>query len=244
MHLLKLLCRRETRMPLAALLCASTVAVALVLARIGFTGNLRYSFLGWNLFLAWLPLGFALLASDQFQRAPSRAPLRGKFWLWSALWLLFLPNAYYIFTDLIHLTNRYHFHFWIDLTVILSCALIGLVLGFVSLLLMQSLVAQRRGALWSWAFVLTVVSLSSFGIYLGRFLRFNSWDVVTKPGQLYHGITAFASGQSEPHHVAFLALFTVFLLIAYGLLYALTHLPAGLKLTAPPLPPPATPAQA
>lgn len=239
MQLLKLLFRRETRAPLAALIFASAVAMSLVLARIWFTGNLRYSFLGWNLFLAWLPLGFALLAGDQFQRPTPNGKLEAKFWLWATLWLLFLPNAYYIFTDLIHLTNRYHFHFWIDLTVILTCALIGLVLGFVSLLLMQSLVARRRGAAWSWAFVVAVMGLSSFGIYLGRFLRFNSWDVVAKPGQLYHGITAFASGQSEPHHFAFLALFAVFLLIAYVLLYALTHLPAGMKVTTPPGPAPA-----
>jgi uncharacterized membrane protein len=205
MRILNLIFRGETRAPLVALIFASLVSVGLVVARAAFTGNVRYSFLIWNLFLAWLPLVFALLANDCFRRtAPATRP-GGKFWIFSGLWLLFLPNAYYIFTDLIHLTNRYHFNFWVDLTVILSCALTGLVLGFVSVLLLQSLVAQRYGRLVSWGFVMAIVGLSSFGIYLGRFLRFNSWDVVAKPGQLYQGISAFATGQGEPHHFAFFA---------------------------------------
>ncbi len=234
MNVLKLLFRRETLAPLAALGLASAVSVGIILLRVLFTKNLYYSFLIWNLFLAWLPLVFALLARDIFQRTAAPAKLSGKFWLCSALWLLFLPNAYYIFTDLIHLTNRYHFNFWVDLTVILSCALTGLVLGFVSLFLMQSLVTQRRGGLVGWGFVAAIAGLSSFGIYLGRFLRLNSWDVVAKPGKLYEGISSFAMGQGHPHHFAFLALFAVFLFVGYVMLYALTHLPAGMQLATTP----------
>jgi uncharacterized membrane protein len=234
MHILKLLFRRETLAPMAALGLASAVSVGIIILRVLFTKNLYYSFLIWNLFLAWLPLVFALLARDAFQRTPPAAKLSGKFWLLSALWLLFLPNAFYIFTDLIHLTNRYHFNFWVDLTVILSCALTGLVLGFVSLFLMQSIVTQRRGALAGWGFVAAIAGLSSFGIYLGRFLRFNSWDIVAKPGKLYESISSFAMGQGHPHHFAFLALFAVFLFVGYVMLYALTHLPSGMQLAANP----------
>jgi uncharacterized membrane protein len=234
MHLVKLMFRRETLAPMAALIFASVATLSLVAARAAFSGNIRYSFLAWNLFLAWLPLVFAVLARDCFHRDAGAERLGGKFWLLSALWLLFLPNAYYIFTDLIHLTNRYHFNFWVDLTIILSCALTGLVLGFVSLFLMQAIVTQLRGRLLGWLFVMATVGLSSFGIYLGRFLRFNSWDVVAKPGQLYQGISAFATGQGEPHHFAFFALFAVFLFIAYVMLYALTHLPAGMQFAGAP----------
>jgi uncharacterized membrane protein len=229
MNLVKLLFRRETLAPMAALSLASAVSVGIVVLRVLFTKNIHYSFLIWNLFLAWLPLVFALLARDCFRRLEDPEKLGGKFWLFSALWLLFLPNAYYIFTDLIHLTNRFHYNFWVDLTVILSCALTGLVLGFVSLFLMQSIVTLRRGRLVGWGFVAAIAGLSSFGIYLGRFLRFNSWDVIAKPGQLYHSITSFASGQGHPHHFAFLALFAVFLFVGYVMLYALTHLPAGMQ---------------
>lgn len=229
MNLLKLFFRRETLVPMAALLFASGVCGTLVIARAIYTGNIRYCFLIWNLFLAWVPLGFALLAQDAFHRSTGTKRPARKFWLFGALWLLFLPNAHYIFTDLIHLTNGRYFDFWVDLAVILSCALTGLVLGFVSLLLLQSIVTQRRGALAGWGFVIAIAGLSSFGIYLGRFLRLNSWDVIAKPGQLYQGITAFATGQGQPHHFAFFALFAVFLLVGYVLLYALTHLPAGMQ---------------
>jgi len=234
MNIVRLLVRRETLAPMAALGLASAVSIAFVVLRVLFTKNLYYGFLIWNLFLAWLPLVFALLARDGFQNATDRRRPGSKFWLYTLLWLLFLPNAPYIFTDLIHLTNHFHFNFWVDLTVILSCALTGLVLGFMSLFLMQSIVTQRHGAWVGWGFVAVVVSLSSFGIYLGRFLRFNSWDIVAKPSQLYHGITAFAAGQGQPHHFAFLALFAVFLFVGYVMLYALTHLPAGMQFTATP----------
>jgi uncharacterized membrane protein len=242
MSILKLLIRRETLAPMAALGLASAVCGGIVILRVLFTKNIVYGFLIWNLFLAWLPLVFALLAREAFQSSATQKKRVGKFWTFSALWLLFLPNAHYIFTDLIHLTNRFHFNFWVDLAVILSCALTGLVLGFISLFLMQSIVTQRCGGRVGWMFVAATVGLSSFGIYLGRFLRFNSWDIIAKPGELYQGITSFATGQAHPHHFAFLALFAVFLFVGYVMLYALTHLPAGMQLTATPVA--ATPARA
>lgn len=230
MNILKLIFRRETLPPMAALILASGVSVGFVALRILFTRNIFYGFLVWNLFLAWLPLFLALLAENYYSQSTNCKNPGGKYWLVSALWLLFLPNAFYIFTDIIHLTNRFHFNFWVDLSVILSCALTGLVLGFMSLFLMQSLVVRRYGQLAGWGFVMLIAGLSSFGIYLGRFLRVNSWDIVAKPGQVFHGITTFATGQAHPHHFAFFALFAVFLFVGYVMLYALTHLPAGMQL--------------
>jgi uncharacterized membrane protein len=233
MHILKLLFRRETRAPMAALLFASVVTVAIIVGRMVFTGNIRSGFLIWNLFLAWLPLGFALLAREKYHEARNGERWSGPFLALSAAWLLFFPNAAYICTDLVHLTSRYYPHFWVDLTVILSCAFIGLVLGFVSLYLMQSIVTQRYGWAAGWAFVAGAAGLSSFGIYLGRFLRFNSWDIVAKPGKLYQGISAVATGEhGHQGHFAFLAVFATFLFIAYVMLYALTHLPRNLHLSA------------
>ena len=171
MRLLKLAFRRETAVPVLALAIATAASVALVGARIISTGNLRYAFLVWNLFLAWLPLVLALLACDRYQSASG--------WNWGFLglagaWLLFFPNAPYIFTDLIHLNTRYFSHFWVDLVLILLCAVTGLVLGFLSLYLMQSVVERMLGRLASWVFIAAVAALSGFGIYLGRFMRFNS----------------------------------------------------------------------
>jgi uncharacterized membrane protein len=243
MSFVKLLSRRETLAPLAALGLATAVSVGIIVTRVIFTHNLRYGFLIWNLFLAWLPVLFALLAREKYRQIQPGERPGGHFLGLAAAWLLFLPNAPYICTDLVHLTSRYFPHFWVDFTIILSCAFIGLVLGFVSLYLMHSMVAQRYGQLAGWLFVAGVAGLSSFGIYLGRFLRLNSWDIIAQPGKLYQGISNVAFGQAHAPQFAFLALFATFLLMAYVMLYALTHLPAALQLAAPPGAP-ATPARA
>ena len=209
--------------PVLTLAFASAISVALVFARMVWTENLRYTFLVWNLFLAWLPLLFALLVCELQRKGHTR---NWTFASLSAAWLLFFPNAPYIFTDLIHLTTRFRPHFWVDLTLILICALTGLVLGFVSLYLMQSVVARMLGRVASWLFIAVVAGLSSFGVYLGRFVRVNSWDIVTRPGKLYHGIHDWVSDPfAHSTSFAFPILFATFLFVAYVMLYALTHLP-------------------
>lgn len=229
MKLLTLLYKRETAAPMLALTFASGVSVSLVMARIVWTANFHFAFLIWNLFLAWLPLVFAMLACKQFQSGTKRN------WPFAALagaWLLFFPNAPYIFTDVFHLLYGRYQHFWTDLTLILVCAFTGLVLGFVSLYLMQSLVARMYGRVAGWLLVAATAGLSSFGIYLGRFLRFNSWDVFLRPGKIYRGLDALAGARAtNGSSLAFLVLFATFLFIAYVLLYALTYLPQLNQLT-------------
>jgi uncharacterized membrane protein len=226
MRILKLAFNREIAAPMFALTFASGVSVSLVLARICWTGKLHYGFLVWNLFLAWLPLLFALLAREQYQNTSGR---NGNFLGLTAAWLLFFPNSPYIFTDVIHLATHFYSHFWVDLVLVLSCALTGFVLGFLSLFLMQSIVRQVWGGLASWVFIAGVAGLSGFGIYLGRFLRFNSWDVIFKPVTVYHGIGHWAANPlGNATSFAFPILFAAFLFIAYVMLYGLTHLqPAG-----------------
>jgi uncharacterized membrane protein len=222
MKLLRLAFRRETAMPMLALTFASAASVALVLTRIMRTGRLSYSFLVWNLFLAWLPMIFALLACETYQKTSGRD---WRFLGLAGAWLLFFPNAPYIFTDLIHLTRGLYPYFWVDLSLILLCALTGLVLGFVSLYLMQSVVERMLGRAVSWLFVAAVAALTGFGIYLGRFMRFNSWDVVFKPRQVYHGIGNWvADPRASSTSLAFPVLFGTFVFITYLMLYALTHL--------------------
>lgn len=226
-----LLVKSEALAPVLTLAFASAVGVALVFARMVWTENLRYSFLVWNLILAWLPLFFALLVCELQRKGHTR---NWTFASLSAVWLLFFPNAPYIFTDLIHLTTRFRGHFWVDLTLILICALTGLVLGFVSLYLMQSVVARMFGRVASWVFIAVVAGLSSFGVYLGRFVRVNSWDVVTRPGKLYDGIHAWVSDPlAHSTSFAFPILFAMFLFIAYVMLYALTHLPQVQHIASP-----------
>jgi uncharacterized membrane protein len=222
MNVMRTVFHRQTAAPLLALGFASAVSVTLVLARIFWTENVRYGFLVWNLFLAWLPLVLALWVGELHRSGRTRS------WLCAGVagaWLLFFPNAPYIFTDLIHLTTRFDPHFWVDLMLILICALTGLVLGFVSLYLMQSVVARGFGRVASWVFIAVVAGLSSVGVYLGRFVRVNSWDVVARPGKLYQGLNAWVSDPfAHSNSFAFPVLFAIFLFLAYVMLYALTHL--------------------
>ena len=230
MKTLRILFGPETRPTMLALTFASGAGVALVVARILATRNLNYAFLVWNLFLAWLPLIFALLARER-----SRTGTRHD-WRFAGLagaWLLFFPNAPYIFTDVIHLLYGQYRHFWVDLTLVLICALTGFVLGFVSLYLMQSVVRRMYGQIVSWLFIAGVAGLSGFGIYLGRFVRLNSWDVIAKPLKLYHGVSHWAANPlASSNTFTFPLLFATFILLAYVMLYTLTHLPRSAQMEA------------
>ena len=208
--------------PQLALFLVSAIGVGLVALRVALSGRGQQLYLVWNLFLAWLPL----LLAWRVQKLEQRGEARGwSFWATASAWLLFFPNAPYIFTDLIHLTYRTRGHVWTDMTLILLFSMTGFLLGFLSLYLMQSLVARRFGWLAGWTFVAAVAGLSSFGIYLGRFLRWNSWDVLLNPVGLLRDVGDLAAHPSvHVRPVIFQLLFAVFVFLAYLMLYALTHL--------------------
>lgn len=218
MKLVQLMFKRETLVPVLALAFASVVSVVLVLGRMVWTQNTHYAFLIWNLFLAWLPMVFAVLAREHEKSEGSQG---WRFFAFSGAWLLFFPNAPYIFTDIIHLF-RYYSIFWPDLILILLNALTGMVLGFLSLYLMQASVRRMAGGWMSWLFIAGVAVLSGVGIYLGRFLRLNSWDVAL-PWKMFR-IIGQSARETPVHPVAFSVLFGAFLFVTYLMLYALTHL--------------------
>ncbi len=223
MKIAEFLFRRETRAPILALTFSSAACAAMVGGRIAWTGNVKYTFLLWNLFLAWLPLFFALLAYELSRRGERHG---WRFAGLTAAWLAFLPNAPYIFTDLIHLTVSLYQYFWVDLSLVLLCALTGFLLGFISLYLMQAVVTRLFGQMLGWFFVAMVAALTGFGTYVGRFMRFNSWDVLTRPLSVSKSIGAWVvNPASHPSGLAFAMFFAAFFFIAYVMLYALTHLP-------------------
>ena len=221
MKVFQLMFKRETVVPMMALSFASIVSVALVIGRMVWLHETRFGFLIWNLFLAWMPMIFALLAREH-QRVGASPGWR--FLAFGAAWLLFFPNAPYIFTDIVHLSHFYYGRFWMDLMLVLISALTGMVIGFVSLYLMQSAVRHLAGEFMSWLFIAAVAVLSGFGICLGRFLRLNSWDVVA-PAKMYHTIGAWAQQTSMAStSIGFSMLFAAFVFLSYLMLYALTHL--------------------
>ncbi len=156
--------------------CTCMIAV-----RVDRTGSGYYRFLITNLFLACVPL----LLSTTLRMADR---LRGHWTIKSGLfglWLLFLPNAPYILTDILHLTRTSDAPAWYDLALLLSCSGTGLLLGYLSLVDIQGIVARRLSPIFGWIFALVSLVLSGFAIYLGRFLRWNSWDVLLTPTRLF-----------------------------------------------------------
>ncbi|HSP71694.1 MAG TPA: DUF1361 domain-containing protein, partial [Gaiellaceae bacterium] len=173
--------RGRWALTILALLAASALCVATLELRIHRTGDPFYRFLVWNLFLAWVPFGCALAA---FSRARRRIDLVVVALL--LLWLLFFPNAPYVLTDFIHLSERPSAPLWYDALMLSSFAWTALLLGFASLYLVQMVVRRVAGLAWSWLVVVGALALASFGVYLGRFMRFNSWDALLRPRRLAH----------------------------------------------------------
>lgn len=209
-------------LPFLTLSAATLMCVALVASRFLYTGSHGYFFLIWNLFLAWVPFLLALLVRRA--QGESRRP-RFRLLVLGALWLLFYPNAPYILTDFLHLQPRSGSPVWFDMMLIASFAWTGLLLGFASLYLMQQLVERFYGRARGWMFVVVVSFLSSFGIYLGRFERWNSWDIVSDPRGLMRGIwTMMIDPTGHPKTIAVTIVLALFLLIGYFTLSAIVHL--------------------
>jgi len=158
---------------------------ALLAIRIVRAHHYYFLFLVWNLFLAAIPFAAALLFQylDRRSQSPSamHAALRPAQWSCLVIWLLFLPNAPYIVTDFIHLKERLPIPLWYDILLLISAAGTGLLLGYASVMIVHRIVARHFGSVTGWVMALTAMFLSAFGIYLGRFVRFNSWELFTDP---------------------------------------------------------------
>ena len=179
--------RRRILLLLVLALASAGVTLAVVF-RIQRTGTPATANLVWNLFLAWIPLLLALVVYDGQRDGASSAQIAGV----GALWLLFLPNAPYLVTDVELLNELETGALWYDAALVGAAAVTGLVLGFVSLYLVQTVVSRRLGRVAGWTFAWFALALSGVGVYLGRFLRWNSWDVFTEPGKIAGHLTSAA----------------------------------------------------
>jgi uncharacterized membrane protein len=199
------------------LVLVSLFCVALVLVRNAHAGNADFRYLIWNLFLAWIPFALAVFVYDRWRRRR-----RGGVLLLGlgALWLLFFPNAPYIATDFVHLQHDPLSPYWYDAVTIAAFAWMGVLLGFASLYLMQTVVRQWRGVLAGWVFAFVAIALGSLGIYLGRFLRLNSWDALEHPSVLPRILHAVARDPfAYQEAIGVTLVFTLALSFAYFLLY-------------------------
>jgi uncharacterized membrane protein len=176
------------------------------LARWGWAGAELW-FLPWNLILAWIPW----LAAQAIARGRTRGALAAL----SAVWLLFLPNAPYLVTDLVHLRPRPPVPTSYDVLLFASFALAGCALAWGALEIVHARLARAIGGARAAAAVAAVLLLTGFGVYLGRFGRWNSWDLVGRP----RAVLADAAGAlADPGALAFSVLFAAFVGAGYLLL--------------------------
>ncbi len=205
--------RENNRLSVTFILALSCLlSVSLQAFRMYYSGFYTYMFLIWNLFLAILPYVVSTFFLLYYKKVKS-------LWLIAVIlfsWLLLFPNAPYIVTDFFHLEPRARVPYWFDLGLILSFAWNGLMLGFISLYDIQTALARRFGAIKGWTFAIFSLVLGSFGIYLGRFERFNSWDVLTNPIALFIDIAdRFIHPFSHLRTMLMTLLFSVVLIFGY-----------------------------
>lgn len=170
------------------LILSCLFGILLSFTRVVYTGQLLFLSLIWNLFLAFVPLCISKLMMNR----PEWLVHKLKFVAGFLTWLLFIPNAFYIITDLFHLQERPEVPLWFDLVLIFTFAWNGLLLGVWSVRQMEKLFALRWRINENF-FIYPVMFLNAFGIYLGRYLRYNSWDVVSNPFNLISDMVYLAA---------------------------------------------------
>jgi len=179
-----------------------------------------FFFLIWNLFLAWIPYWISLTLSS-IKDGKLRQIKTG---LSLIVWLLFFPNAPYILTDLLHFRNFGDVPMWYDLMMLLSFAFTGVMLGWLSLMEVQDFLKSRHSRVIARGLTFIAIILCSYGIYLGRFQRWNSWDVLTNPIALFQDM--FSVLMQPSVHAGTLGIAVVlggFLTIGYAILATLRY---------------------
>lgn len=201
---------------------ASVFSVLIWRVRADYSDSGNYAFMIWNLFLAWIPF---LIAYFTYTATLSRR------WVYlivpvsAFFWLLFFPNAPYMLTDFQHLATDWwrNAPVWYDVLLLIWFSFTGLLLGMVSLFLMQEVIRREFGRWVGWVFVAAVAALSSVGVYVGRFLRWNSWDIFNDPSAMARHAVSQAQDPSL-QSIGFTGLFAAFFLFLYVTLYTFGHL--------------------
>jgi len=203
---------RSTPHDALALSGGGALFAALYGARVYYSGHGLYGFLLWNLLLAAVPWLCAVGLGRAAARREARAagPLvDGLAWALGAVWFAFLPNAPYLITDFVHLRARPPVPLWYDVILLGAAALTGLLAGAFSLRRVQRVVARTLGPRPAGLLVLVALPASGFGIYLGRFERLNSWDLVLHPRSVLADVLAAPSLRTLVVTVATAALLAV-----------------------------------
>ena len=198
----------------------SLISCSLLGARIISTMSLSYGFLVWNVFLAWLP---ALLAW-KIIRYHDKNSLRPTVILWIIAWVLFLPNTFYIVSDFIHLHTVGGASKLFDAALLFAFSLTGFLLGIASLAVVHSWLNTYIKKRNSGILIGGVILLSSFAIYLGRYQRWNSWDIIFNPlGILFDISDRIIHPTSHPETFTTTLLFFILIGGVYACVYYMVH---------------------
>lgn len=200
------------------LLAMSIACCFLAVFRVLWTQNISYLYLIWNLVLAWVPLFIAYQLQNYYIKYPKRYTI---LCLSSFMWLLFFPNSPYIITDLIHLDPATSVPMWYDAILIFAFALAGLLTGFISLFFIHEILNCFFKNMVNWALITFIFVISSYGIYLGRVLRWNSWDLFTQPKPLLMDVTGEVL---NPQAIFMTLVFTFVMFFSYLILHSIIHL--------------------
>jgi uncharacterized membrane protein len=195
------------------LILSTLMAAAFYTFRVFYSGTENYSNLSWNLFLAWLPYIISLIAAAVYQS-------NSKQWVIILIlvffWLIFFPNAPYMVTDYYHLDPRPPVPLWFDISLIAMFAFTGCFLSIASLRTIHIIIEGYLGRIIGWFFALFALALGSLGVYLGRFGRYNTWDIFWEPKSV---IKEIASNLLNPGDnlgfVGFTLMFTSILIVFY-----------------------------
>ena len=209
METLKILIKTRFR-TLAIVTVALLFSVILLMVRMKLNKSYFFLFLIWNVFLAIIPYIITMYLNTK----PNLSKIKLAFW--SLVWLAFLPNAPYIVTDLIHIRLGNNSFLWLDVLVVLSFALSGLLLFFMSIIDMQKLLKSKFKKLPVETVSIVIIFLCGFGVYLGRFLRYNSWEIISQPNYLFEDIVTIIISPFQHFEAWFFTLgFGTFLMIGF-----------------------------
>lgn len=198
----------------------SLVDIALFGLRLLLTGTAHFSFVPWNLALAWISLGLSIMLVRNLHRMP---------WLsWenivlSLLWLFFLPNSWYVLTDFIHVAPTGEISQLFDIVLVSLLVFTGFLLGIASLFLVHRELLKRFGSLKSYGLIELVILLASFAIFIGRDLRWNSWDVIANPGVIINVSDQIIDPFGSPRALNVTFLFFLLISVIYLAFWIMTY---------------------
>lgn len=197
------------------ILILTALSVSLNIVRIIWSDSIYFIYLIWNIFLAYLPF-FISSALLQYKKKKQEHVHKSIFIFGGIFWLFLFPNAPYLVTDVIHLNANALVPLWYDALLLFSAAWVGVLLSVYSLSHIEELLQSHYSTRKSSLILSLLILLSSFGIYIGRFLRWNSWDIMVRPRSIWADVwIVFSHPVDHLDAYIFTFFFFVFILTSY-----------------------------